>query len=281
MVAILVDADTIYYRAAFRKNKKEIRSNIRASLLNIEGQCFSTNTFLAVKGFGNFRKDMYPQYKANRKTDPDLKPYLEYAWQYMIDEFGAVKADGMEADDLVSIWAAECRANDVEYIIAGIDKDLLQIVGRHYNYHKETFTDVDEDAADLSLMLQCLTGDTSDNIPGIRGIGPKKAERILSGVPMGRRWNRVRAAWRGHAAGDPVLTRNLLTMLTEWPDASRDTHETSQCKQNVLEEQEEQDQGVPGLSESDPRDSNAERSGDEVALREQEGDLPSDSSSVS
>ena len=281
MVAILVDADTIYYRAAFRKNKKEIRDTIKSAFLNIEAQCFSTNLFIAVKGFGNFRKDIYPKYKANRKTDPDLKPYLEYGWKHMIDKFGAVQADGMEADDLISIWAAECRRDDVEYIVAGIDKDLLQIPGRHYNYHKQEFTDVDDDMAHYNLMVQCLTGDNSDNIPGIRGIGPKKAATILAGVPKHRRWNRIRAAWRAHDAGNPELSYKLLTMLTEFPDASCDTHETSQCKQNVLEEQEEQDQGVPGLSESDPRDSNAERSGDEVALREQEGDLPSDRSSVS
>ena len=279
MVSVLVDADTIYYRAAFRKNKKEIRSNIRSSLLNIKAHTWADNMFIAVKGFGNFRKDLYPKYKANRKVDPELKPYLEYGWNYMIDEWDAVKADGMEADDLISIWAAECRASDVEYIVAGIDKDLLQIPGRHYNYHKETFTDVDESTAHYNLMLQCLTGDNSDNIPGIKGIGPKKAERILDGVATDSMWSRVRATWVEHNAGDPTLSRTLLTMLTEFPDASQDNDEASQCEQDVLEEQEEQNQGVPGVSGSDPGVSDSTGSDDDMALRGPEGDLPSDSSS--
>ena len=67
-------------------------------------------------------------------------------------------------------------------------------------------------------MLQCLTGDRSDNIPGIKGIGPKKAERILSGVPMQRRWNRVRSAWRANKAGDPSVAKRLLTMITSWEE---------------------------------------------------------------
>lgn len=51
-----------------------------------------------------------------------------------------------------------------------------------------------------------------------KGIGPKKAEKILKGIPMERRWNRVRAAWRGHNSGDPTLSYNLLRMLTSWED---------------------------------------------------------------
>jgi 5'-3' exonuclease len=67
-------------------------------------------------------------------------------------------------------------------------------------------------------MLQCLTGDNSDNIPGIKGIGPAKANKVLAGVPMERRYNRVKAAWRKHAAGDVGLSHRLLKMLTSWEE---------------------------------------------------------------
>ena len=67
-------------------------------------------------------------------------------------------------------------------------------------------------------MIQCLTGDNIDNIPGIKGIGPKKAEKILAGVPKYRRWNRVKAAWRQHKAGNPSLSRALLEMLTSFDE---------------------------------------------------------------
>ena len=233
----LVDADTIYYRAAFKLNKKEVRKTIDTKMREIEGHLFMPAMQVAVKGFGNYRKDLYPNYKANRSTKEEIKPFLNYGHQYMCDKYNAVMADGMEADDLVAIWAAECRANDMDYVIAGIDKDLLQIPGKHLNYFRMDMTEVDEPTAHYNLMLQCLTGDNSDNIPGIKGIGPKKAERILAGVTPDRMWGRVRAAWRGHHAGDPELSRTLLTMLTSWEelDAIRAQiqSETGECKQDV------------------------------------------------
>ena len=221
MTLALIDADTIYYRAAFKKNKVEIRKAINETMASIKNALIDFedyNQMVAVKGRGNYRKDLYPKYKANRKVDDDLKQYLTYGHEYMVEKYEAVMADGMEADDLVSIWAYEARDAEVSYCVVGIDKDLLQIPGNHYNFHKQTHEFIDDDTANLKLMLQCLTGDTSDNIPGIKGIGPKKADKILSGIPMARRWSRVRAAWRGHGAGNPELSRSLLTMLTSWED---------------------------------------------------------------
>ena len=94
-------------------------------------------------------------------------------------------------------------------------------------------------------MLQCLTGDGTDNIPGIKGIGPKKAEAILFGVPMERRWNRIRAAWRHHKTGNPELSYNLLRMLTSWEEyeniKDRITSQTTVSQQDVLEGQKVKD----------------------------------------
>ena len=70
----------------------------------------------------------------------------------------------------------------------------MQIPGDHYNFVKKTHQFIDDDEAHLKLMLQCLTGDGTDNIPGIKGVGAKTAEKILKGIPMERRWNRVRAS---------------------------------------------------------------------------------------
>lgn len=217
---ILVDSDSIYFRmACVTKKKKDIRVGIDHTMKEIQQNCGSDKFLVAIKGRGNFRKEIYSDYKSTRKElDEDVKEALNYGHQYMVDKHNAVEADDMEADDLVSIWAAECRDVDQEYTVVGIDKDLLQIPGTHYNFVKKELTEVSEDTADLNLMLQCLTGDRSDNIPGIKGIGPKKAEKLLKGVPMHRRWNRVRAAWRANAAGDPEISKRLLTMLTSWEE---------------------------------------------------------------
>lgn len=233
---ILIDADSIYFRVAcVTKKQNDIRKAINHTMNEIRKECMSDKLMVAVKGEGNFRKDLYPEYKSTRKDlDEDLKKALNYGHKYMCDYHGAIKANGMEADDLVSIWAYECMEEDQEYTIAGIDKDLLQIPGNHYNFSKKTHTHVTPDEGHLSLMLQCLTGDSTDNIPGIKGIGPAKAKKILTGIPENRRWDRVRAAWRGHGAGDPEMSRSLLRMLTTW-DEYEDIKAQLQDKTSVSE----------------------------------------------
>ena len=239
-----IDADTIYFRAAMVANKKkDIRDIINTTMSDILGQCFCTEDEIAVavKGHGNFRKDLYPAYKANRPALPEAtREALNYGHEYMKEHWGAVEATGMEADDLVSIWAYEARESEQQYIIAGIDKDLKQIPGNHYNYKRTEHEFVNDDMANWNLMVQCLTGDSSDNIPGIKGIGPVKAKRILEGVPEHRRWRRVLAAWRGHRAGDPKLSYSLLAMLKSWEEfndiQSQIRGETSECKPDVQPE---------------------------------------------
>ena len=216
----LIDADSIYFRAAMKVGSKyDIRKAIKGTMDNIRRDTMCNDPLVAVKGKGNFRKDLYASYKANRKSlEDDVRERLAYGHNYMIEEYGAIQADGMEADDLVSIWAYEAMSEDEYHVIAGIDKDLLQIPGEHYNFVKGTTQHVDKDMAHYNLMLQCITGDNTDNIPGIKGIGPKKAEKILRDIPMDRRWKRVCAAWRGHRHGSPDLSYDLLRMLTSWED---------------------------------------------------------------
>jgi DNA polymerase-1 len=70
-----------------------------------------------------------------------------------------------------------------ERVIAAIDKDLLTIPGRHFNWRKESqaITEVDEAAANYNFMHQTLCGDRTDGYPGLPGCGPVKASKILEG----------------------------------------------------------------------------------------------------
>lgn len=254
---ILCDADSIYFRVACAtKKQSEIRKAIRSTIDEIKRNCGVDNMLMAVKGEGNFRYEIYKDYKGHRKPlEEDLKKALNYGHRFITEELGAIRADGMEADDLVSIWAYEQMDMGFDPVIAGIDKDLLQIPGWHYNFvKKDEPRHVDADQANLYLMLQCLTGDNADNIPGIKGIGPKKAEKILLNVPMERRWSRVKAAWRGHKAGDPELSRRLLQMLTSWSEYEeiRNTlsSETAVSERDVSTEQ-TQDSTVQELPNGD------------------------------
>lgn len=251
MAYALIDADSIYFRAAFARKRNDIRKIIKQTMAEIEREVMSA-TFedvtirTAVKGYGNFRKDLYPEYKANRpQQDEEMRELLTYAHQHMVDNYGAVMADGMEADDLVSIWAYEAREAEEQYVVVGIDKDLLQIPGNHYNFVKKTHEFVDDDVAYYNLMLQCLTGDNTDNIPGIKGVGPAKAKKLLGTRDTSRMWNRVRAAWKYANAGDPGLSWRLLAMLKSWEEfdevKSQIAGETPVSKQDVLPEQEQND----------------------------------------
>lgn len=129
-------------------------------------------------GSRNFRYDVaksYP-YKETRKLNP--KPIdLPSARDYMVEEYGAIVSEGEEADDLIAIEATRCGPTT---IVVSIDKDMLQIPCRHFNIDKETWTTVTEGTGLKFFYTQLLTGDASDNIKGVRGIGPKTAKKLLA-----------------------------------------------------------------------------------------------------
>ena len=120
----------------------------------------------------NFRKHIYPEYKANRTA---TKPkHLQFLKDYLIESWQGQVAERMEADDYLGINQHESS------IICSIDKDLLQVPGKHFNFVKKEFYEVDEETGFRNFYTQLLTGDTSDNIKGIAGIGPVKAKKALA-----------------------------------------------------------------------------------------------------
>jgi len=86
-------------------------------------------------------------------------------------------------------------------------------------------------------------GDTSDNIPGIKGVGPKKAEKLLEGVATDAMWSHVQKAWLDNNAGDPKMSLRLLSMIKtweEWEDIKSSIQDkTPECKQDAGSEREE------------------------------------------
>jgi len=126
---------------------------------------------------GNFRKDIYPDYKANRTTPkPQYTVPLE---EYLIQNYGAMRADHQEADDDLGIAATTCWEAGERAVIVTIDKDLKQIPGSHYNFLKDEWDEVDEHEGDFQFYTQLLMGDSVDNIKGCPKIGVKTAEKLL------------------------------------------------------------------------------------------------------
>lgn len=294
-VQILIDADSIYFRVAMASHKqKDIRTNIKKTMLDIENRCVTFEDFdmrVAVKGAGNFRYDVYSDYKATRKRElaEEEKKALAYGHEHMIEKYGAVMANDMEADDLVSIWAWECIRTETPYAVVHIDKDLNMIPGSHYNFIKDESYFVDYDQAHYNFMTQLLVGDSADNIPGVRGIGPKKSEKLLLNIPFDKRWTVVKDQWRDKKQME--ISARLLWMATSFDEAECGNEsmlgrleaktleefwamevadeqptqsETSECEPDVREEGEVnlQDPAVSGVSERDT----GQHDGDAVAV---------------
>ena len=152
-------------------------------------------------GKGNFREKIATirKYKGNRIAE---KPYhYQNIRDYLVDHHKAIVVDGMEADDAIAIVHTKALREKRRTVICSIDKDFDQIVGYHYYFKKdkEEFYEVSPSEAIHSFYKQVLTGDTVDNIPGLPGIGPQKAEKVLSGCrTRGEYEKAVLEAYRGH-----------------------------------------------------------------------------------
>lgn len=204
----LIDADPIVYRAGFAADsqiKKEFKEanpdatpeECKEALAAVEYSgiaCYNADQMVEgivarfkgepsvyLTGSGNFREHIATilPYKGNR--DPTHKPkYFKEIKHRLTDRWRAITVDGCEADDAVATaqWAAKDRST----VICTIDKDLDQVPGWHYNYVKEILYDVSVSDANKFFFWQMLNGDSSDNIPGIKGVGPKTIAKLFEGI---------------------------------------------------------------------------------------------------
>ncbi len=140
------------------------------------------------------RLKLYPQYKAGRKPPPqdfyDQIPLLHN----LLEAFGwpLYEFDDYEADDIMGTLAVQATSQDIETMLVTSDMDMLQLVDLHVSvyalkkglsnielYHPESFTEKYGLLPSQFLDLKSLKGDSSDNIPGVPGIGEKGAIELL------------------------------------------------------------------------------------------------------
>lgn len=135
----------------------------------------------------NFRKKIYPLYKANRigKRKPVC---YKGAVEWIKESYTCYQRPTLEADDCLGILATS-KPNTV--IISG-DKDFKCVPGRFYDYRRGEFHNISEEEADRNHMYQTLIGDTSDGYPGCPGVGEKTAEKLLADDPS---WSMVVAQY--------------------------------------------------------------------------------------
>ena len=137
-----------------------------------------------------FRKDLYPEYKANRTEPPeDLVPQFGLIREATrAFDLPCIEMEGFEADDLIATYARIATEAGGDTTIISSDKDLMQLVGpavSMYDPMKDREIGVaqvvEKWGVDPEKMidLQALTGDSVDNVPGVPGIGPKTAAQLL------------------------------------------------------------------------------------------------------
>lgn len=208
----LIDGDVLVYRCGFSADSqvlRDLREQVRAEYPDWSDREVKDNAYLRLQdvdyvafalgntrttiesiiegresyrifltGPGNFREKIATilPYKGNR--DPSHKPkYYKEVKDYLINVWKAEVIEGMEADDMMGItqWAAR----DKSTVICTIDKDMLMIPGYHYNLNSKEQKWVDLDEANKMFFWQMLVGDSTDNIPGIKGMGVVRSSNLL------------------------------------------------------------------------------------------------------
>ena len=137
-----------------------------------------------------FRHDLYPEYKANRSAMPDdlvpqIGPIKEMVRAFSVP---VIEMEGYEADDIIATIARECAGRGMDTVVVTSDKDLMQIVTAQVTLldtMKEKVSGVREVeerfgvGPDRVVDILGLAGDSSDNIPGVPGIGEKTAIKLI------------------------------------------------------------------------------------------------------
>ncbi len=141
-------------------------------------------------GKPTFRHEIYSEYKANRDECPeDLVPQMPY-FRKIAKALGLVcyEKEGFEADDIIATLTVNLASEDNKVVIVSGDKDLTQLVNdnvvvwdamRDINYNDQAVIDKFGVKPEQIRDYLSLIGDTSDNIPGVRGVGPKTAQRLI------------------------------------------------------------------------------------------------------
>ena len=200
---ILIDGNSIAYRAFFAlpllSNDKGIYTNavygFTTMLLKILEDDKPTHILVAFDaGKSTFRHKTYSEYKGTRqKTPPELSEQLPFIRE-LLDTYGIKRyeATDYEADDIIGTLAGRAEKEGWQVKVISGDKDLLQLVTKQVEVYltKKGITNMDRydlDAIDEKygisakqiIDLKGLMGDTSDNIPGVPGIGEKTALKLL------------------------------------------------------------------------------------------------------
>ncbi len=177
------------------KNKEGFPTGMLTGFMNFIaslGKEFPTDYIaFAIDSEHSFRKELYKDYKANRKEAPDaLKLQLPIAID-LIEKMGfkMIKIDGFESDDIIASLAKKASQKGIKVKIISSDKDMYQLLDENISIYdpskkkeitkKECFEKFGVYPQNF-IDFQALVGDSSDNIPGVKGVGVKTAAKLIN-----------------------------------------------------------------------------------------------------
>ena len=139
----------------------------------------------------NFRNEIYPDYKGNRSEAPeDLIPQFDYIRKSVVAfNLPSIELINYEADDLIATYSDQVIKEGAKVTIVSSDKDLMQLYNKNvriYDPLKSKFIneeDIDKKfgvSPEKIIDVQALAGDSSDNVPGVPGIGIKTAAELIN-----------------------------------------------------------------------------------------------------
>ena len=159
-----VHADMALAKARVINRIEEFKDNLRCK-----------NVVLCLSDRANFRRKLYPDYKANRAKSR-LPIILRQVKQWIIDELDGQLWANLEADDVISILATSMEE---ETIIVSIDKDFKSVPGIFFDYNRGEYHQPTTEEADNFHLIQTLTGDSTDGFSGVPKVGAVTAKRLL------------------------------------------------------------------------------------------------------
>ena len=142
----------------------------------------------------NFRHELYSDYKANRSAMPDeIQTQLPYLWELLgAMNIPILRVQGVEADDIIGTVAKMCDKDSVQCNIVSGDKDFMQLINDKTFLYAPQARKRAKEIFDKKKVLEKwgvgpehiidllgLMGDSSDNVPGVQGVGPKTAKKLI------------------------------------------------------------------------------------------------------
>lgn len=178
MTLLIVDSDHVVWRAAGSceptKKKPQLEdetfaiARAEAIMADLRYTFNDAPMELYIGGEGNWRHEVYPEYKANRK-DKTRPTHLNAVREFLVVKYGAHIVNEREVDDECGIRLTQENTQGNDAVLVSLDKDLKTVPGKHYNFVTRVHETVSPVQALRYFYGQVITGDQSDNVPSFDG----------------------------------------------------------------------------------------------------------------